>query len=46
VRFDVSTCRRDDPGIAPLDVLRRRTYMRVFRLPFRRLLIVSWLDLG
>lgn len=36
---------RDWSGIADFDVLRRRTYMRVFRLPRRRLLIVSWMEL-
>jgi hypothetical protein len=36
---------RDWAGIAELDLLRRRRFMRVFPLPRRRLLIVSWLDL-
>lgn len=41
----VQIVNRDWPGIADLDVLRRRPYMRAFRLPARRLLIVSWLKL-
>lgn len=41
----IEIIRRDAPGTAPLEVLRRRAYMRVFRLPRRRLLIVSWLRL-
>lgn len=43
VRFSV--VHRDDARLAPLDVLRRRSHMRVVVLPFRRLFIVAWLDL-
>lgn len=43
--IDFQLVHRDDARLAPLDVLRRRAYMRVYVLPFRRLLLVSWLDL-
>lgn len=33
------------PWMAPLDVLRRRTYLRVIALPRGRYLIVGWLPL-
>lgn len=43
IRFQL--IHRDDARLAPLDVLKRRDYMRVIVLPFRRLFIISWLDL-
>jgi hypothetical protein len=33
------------PWMAPVDVLRRRSYLRVIWLPFGERLIVSWLPL-
>jgi hypothetical protein len=45
MRLRAQVVHRGWPGVADLDVLGRRTYMRAFRLPRRRVLIVSWLDL-
>lgn len=43
--LSVELLSRLDPGVAAVDVLRRRSFLRVLSLPCNRLLVVGWLGL-